>query len=234
MVFEGFQVEDVVALALFLVLTLGYHSFYAWLTRQRPLDTVMGKIHLYRRTWIKRVIDKENHTMAVQALRNLLMTSSFMASSALLVMAVILQFRFSAVPPPDLTMKLDLLVAIFAFAFLSFLFGIRYLNQLTILIAADPDLISHVEPVDAVTYLSNLLNRANNRFTYGQRAFYFSVPAVAWLMSAYAMIAAELVLAAYLVVFTDFKKWRHPLDEKAGRDARQAMPDAAGPEAARR
>lgn len=224
---ENLSPLDWVALGLFLVLSLGYHALYAHLARRRPLDTVAGKVALYRRTWVKRVIDQQNHTMAVQAIRNLLMTSSFMASSALLVMAVILQFRFSQRPEPMLQLQMDILVGLFAFAFLSFLFGIRYLNQLTVLIGADPDLISHVEPVDAVTYLSNLLNRANNRFTYGQRAFYFSVPVIAWTFSPVWMIVVEVGLGLYLLGFVDFRKWRHPLDEQQQTKERETRAAAA-------
>lgn len=210
---------DSVGLILFAWATLGYHITYVVLTRRDPLATVKGKIHLYRRTWVKRILDKDNQMLAVQTVRNLLMTASFMASSALLVVAVVLNLLLQGVAPPRgvpiaspelLEAQLILVGAMFAFSFIAMLLSIRYLNQFVILIGADPDLIDHIERVDAVTYLSNLINRASNRYTYGQRGFYFAVPIIAWMFSPWAFLATTVGLMVYLMLYLDFKKWDAP------------------------
>jgi uncharacterized membrane protein len=218
-----FTIWDYAGMALFLVCTVVYHGFYAFWTSRHPLETVKGKIALYRRTWVKRILDRDEQMLAVQSLRNLLMTSSFMASSALLVIAVVLNYLLGITPggapaqPGDdlLKFKLLLLVVVYGYAFFSFLLSTRYLNHFTILVGADRDLIGSVEPVDAVTFLSNILNRAGNRFTMGQRAFYFSLPAVAWIVDARAFVALTLMVFVYLVVFLDFKKWKPPFPLRA-------------------
>jgi uncharacterized membrane protein len=223
-----FTALDYAGMVLFVLCTVVYHTFYAFWTDRHPLETVKGKIALYRRTWVKRILDRDEQMLAVQSLRNLLMTSSFMASSALLVIAVILNFLLgqTGTGPGDdqLGFKLLILVAVYGYAFFSFLLSTRYLNHFTILVGADKDLIGSVEPVDAVTFLTAILNRAGNRFTMGQRAFYFSLPVVAWVVDTLAFIAFTLLIFLYLALFLDFRKWkppfplraRAPLDPSAG------------------
>ena len=106
--------------------------------------------------------------------------------------------------------KLYFLVAIFGFSFWQFLLNIRLVSQLTILIGSDPDLIDHVEGVDAVTYFSTILNRATNRFTYGQRGFYFSLCVIAWLFSSWAFVLLTLAIGLFLVGLLDFQQWKPP------------------------
>lgn len=229
--FSGY---DYVGMVLFFLTTVVYHGFYSYWTSRHPLETVKGKIALYRRTWVKRILDREEQMLAVQSLRNLLMTSSFMASSALLVIAVVLNYLLgtTGAAPEDaqLKFKLLLLVTVYGYAFFSFLLSTRYLNHFTILVGADRDLIGSVEPVDAVTFLTNILNRAGNRFTMGQRAFYFSLPAVAWVVDARAFLALTVVVFVYLALFLDFKKWKppFPLRARAPEDA-PAAPAAPPP-----
>lgn len=233
---------DVAALGVVLLITVGYHSFYALWAGRHPLETVKGKTALYRRTWVKRILDRDEPMLAVQSVRNLLMTSSFMASSALLVIAVVLNFVLTQVAQatPEarlLAFKLLVLATIHGYAFFSFLLSTRYLNHFSILVAADKDLIGSVEPVDAVTFLSNMLNRAGNRFTMGQRAFYFSLPLVAWIVDARAFLALTVLVFLYLAVFLDFKRWRPPFPLRAAvpeAPAEPAQPPAAaGPGSAR-
>jgi uncharacterized membrane protein len=227
-----FSPLDQAGMLIFALATVVYHSFYALWTSRHPLETVKGKVALYRRTWVKRILDRDEPMLAVQSVRNLLMTSSFMASSALLVIAVVLNYllgKTSIAAPQDATLefKLLILVAVFGYAFFSFLLSTRYLNQFTVLIGADRDLIGSVEPVDAVTFLANILNGASNRFTMGQRAFYFSLPVVAWLVDARAFLGLTVLIFLYLALFLDFKKWRPPFPLRA----RRALEEEAAAEA---
>ncbi|MGQ0534461.1 MAG: DUF599 domain-containing protein [Methanobacteriota archaeon] len=209
---------DAAGFVLFLGATVAYHVGYLWWAHRHPMETVKGKIHLYRRTWVKRVLDGNQQMMAVQGVRNLLMSSSFMASSSLVVIAVVLNFLITgrdtfALPvqnPALFVYQGYLLLLCFAFSFIAHLLAVRYLNLFTILIGADADLIAHAEGIDAVTYLTNLLNRANDRFTYGQRAVYFALPIVAWMFSSVWFILVTLAIAFYLVVHLDFKRWKPP------------------------
>ena len=213
----GFAWLDVLGIVLFAGSTLAYHIGYLLWARRHPLETVKGKIHLYRRTWIKRVLESGDHIMAVQATRNLVMVASFMASSALLAMAVIINFMVQYVPgdlglfdAEHVRIKLALLLSVLGFGFVTFLQALRDLNHFSVLVGADIDLIGHVEPVDGLTYLSNVANRAADRMTYGQRAFLYALPVVGWLFTPWALILLTLGLVFYTSTHLDFQKWHPP------------------------
>ncbi len=211
---------DIAGIILFLLFSGGYHMAYHMYSHYHPLATVKGKIHLYRRTWVKRLLDRRDFIMGVQAIRNLIMTANLMATSAILVIGVILNilvsgnlnesFHPTGQPDPLIFWKLVALLFVFAFSFFSFLISVRYLNQLTILIGADMDLVEHVEGVDGITYLTMMLNRATNRYTYGQRGYYFAIAIVAWIFSDVAFVLATLFIGIFLVGVLDFQQWRPP------------------------
>lgn len=213
----GFTWLEVFGLALFLVATLGYHGGYVLYARRHPLRTAKGKIHLYRRTWVKRVLDSGDIIRAVQATRNLVMVASFMASSALLALAVTINFMIQFEPgslglfdPLHVRFKLALLMTVLGVGFVTFLQALRDLNHFSILIGADTDLMGHVEPVDGLTYLTNVINRAADRMTYGQRAFLYALPLVGWLFAPWAFVAITFGLVLYTAGHLDFQKWRPP------------------------
>lgn len=214
---SAFGAWDVVGLAAFVIASVGYHLAYVLYTHRKPLRTTRGKLHLYKRTWVKRVLDKGDQMLAVQSFRNLLTATSFLASSSLLVLAVTLNLLIN--PPsqlehlPDprlLPTKLVLIVTVLAFSFFSFLLAIRYLNQVTILVGADPDLLDHAEDVDHITFLTILVNRAGTRYTYGQRGFYLLLPLIAWILWPPGLFLGSLALLLFLAIVLDFQRWRPP------------------------
>lgn len=233
---------DILGIVLFVLVTFVYHALYYVYTQTRPLATVKGKIHLYRRTWVKRVLDRGDFILAAQTLRNHLMAASFMASSSLLAMGLLLNFVVAGDPATALhldnaeliTFKLFSLIGIFAFSFMAFLFTIRDLNHVSILIAADADLIDHVEGLDAVTYLSTLLNQALNRYTFGQRGFYFSIAVIAWIFHPIAFIVTTLGIALLLIFVLDFQRWNLPRVIQARFGQEQMQQDAADAAATRK
>lgn len=212
---------DLLGIILFLAIGIGYHSAYALYARTHPLTTVKGKIHLFRRTWVKRILDRKDYILAVQTVRNLMMSANFLATASLLSLSLVFNIVILQSPenvamglhidnPAILTFKLYTLALIFGFSFWEFLLSIRYLNQLSVLVGADPDMIEQVEGVDAVSYLTTLLNRATNRYTYGQRAFYFATAIFAWIFSPIAFIAVTAGLGFFFIGAQDFQRWRPP------------------------
>ncbi|MCA1814107.1 MAG: DUF599 domain-containing protein, partial [Halobacteriales archaeon] len=59
-----FSLLDEVGIALFFGAAVVYHSFYALWTQLHPLATVKGKVALYRRTWVKRIVDRDEQLLA--------------------------------------------------------------------------------------------------------------------------------------------------------------------------
>ena len=232
MAWADIAIFDWIAIAIFASCTVVYHIVYYLVSERAPMKTVRGKIHRYRRDWVEGVIKTRNYIMAVQAVRNLIMTTTFLASSMLLVMAFIFNYiitgrlerdtqeRVSQGAAGNETVtvneplfriehgelfgfKVYLLLGLFVFAFLSFLLAIRLLNQFSILIGVSPELIGQVEGIEPADYLAHILNKAASRHTYGLRAAYFAIPAGAWLFSTEAFVALTVGIWFMLVFVLD-------------------------------
>ncbi len=199
--------------------TLGYHWLYAFISRRHPLSTVKGKVERYRKDWVENILQTRNIIMAVQAIRNHIMATTWLAGSVLLVLAFFLTSGirsegvfaapsevFQALGIVDqgfLRIKIDLLLVVFGFAFLAFLFAIRHMVLLNILIGTSPELITQVEGVEASEYLAQLLNRGHSRFTWGLRATYFSLPVIGWLFSPWAFVILTVTIWLWVLLVLD-------------------------------
>src|SRR5208283_3399673 len=76
--------EIVFAGATFVVLTT-YHAFWFYHVRRAPLQTYRGVTRHLRRVWVESVISEKRDILAVQTLRNWIMASSFLASTAMII-----------------------------------------------------------------------------------------------------------------------------------------------------
>ena len=76
---------DLIGLVLYLAITLGYHAFFTREIRVHPQHLLQGRMEWYRHRWIRLVYERQDGLLAVQTIRNQLMSSSFLASTAILV-----------------------------------------------------------------------------------------------------------------------------------------------------
>lgn len=211
---------DWIALGIFFFCTVVYHLVYHLWATVRPFDTVKGKVERYRKDWVEQVLATRNIIMAVQTIRNTIMATTWMAGSVLLVVAFLITggiqgtigasggdegtFQIIRIPADAfIIVKLDLLLILFGFAFLMFLFTIRHLILFNTLIGTSPELITQVEGIEASEYLGQIINKAHNRFTFGLRSTYYSIPAIAWLFNTYAFIVLTVVLWLWLLFVMD-------------------------------
>ncbi|MBW3584031.1 MAG: DUF599 domain-containing protein [Euryarchaeota archaeon] len=219
---------NMVALVIFFVATLGYHIGYNVYGRMMPLSTVKGKVHRYRKDWVENILQSRNTLLAVQAVRNQIMTTTWLASSVLLVLAFFLSSGIAGrgtAPIEEsafmsffgiedfgwLRYKIYLLLTLLGFAFLMFLFSLRHVMLFNTLIGVSPELIAQLEHVEAAEYLAQLANRSSSRFTYGLRATYFTVPTLSWLFSTWMFIITTAALWLWLFIFLDTRGHRLPI-----------------------
>lgn len=144
--------------------------------------------------------------LAVQTLRNSVMASNFMASTAILLIIGILNmsenpeklvnawqhFLDRAISSKELSLvKLALLLMDYFIAFYCFSMAIRFFNHVGYMINLLPD-----SSVERLTHrqISVYLNRAGTYYTFGTRAFFFSLPLVLWFFGPHALVLATLVL----------------------------------------
>lgn len=200
--------EIVFGAATFVVLTT-YHIYWLYKVRRTPLQTYRGVTRHLRRVWVESVITEKRDILSVQTLRNWIMASSFLASTAMIIGLGLLSFLFKpdhiSEMPFDPTLifsrmktlfmvKLMVLMVHFFFAFFSFTLSIRYMNQINFMI----NIPIECDPLLSPEFIANTLDTGMAHYTMGMRAFYLSVVATLWLFGPVWMFLGSLVMVFVL------------------------------------
>jgi len=200
--------EIVFGAATFLVLTT-YHLYWIYQVRRAPLRTYRGITKYLRRMWVESVMTGKRDILSVQTLRNWIMASSFLASTAMIIGLGLLSllfkpehvteipFEFSLIFSHMKTLflaKLMLLMVHFFFAFFSFTLSIRYMNQVNFMINVPVD----CDPLLTPEFIAHTLDLGMTHYTLGMRAFYLSVVIALWLFGPVWMFLGSLVLTYVL------------------------------------
>jgi uncharacterized membrane protein len=200
--------EVVFGAATFVVLT-GYHIYWLYQVRRAPLRTYRGVTRHLRRVWVESIIAEKRDILSVQTLRNWIMASSFLASTAMIIGLGLLSFLFKpdhiAEIPFEFTLmftrmktlfmaKLMLLMVHFFFAFFSFTLSIRYMNQINFMINVPVE----CDPLLTPEFIAHTLDMGMVHYTMGMRAFYLSVVITLWLFGPVWMFLGSLVMVYVL------------------------------------
>lgn len=201
--------EQVGVPLLSLGLVLLYHLHYWWLVRRRPFRTALGVTQHLRFLWVESVMQERRDMLAVQTLRNWVMASSFLASTAILIALGLIGFVFQSGRSPEQPLdfavivarikdisllKIMLLFLIFSFAFFNFTLAIRYHNHVNFMINIP---LQRDETVTVAT-VSQALNQAMWHYFLGMRAYYLSGPLFLWLFDPLWLLAGTLILLPVL------------------------------------
>jgi uncharacterized membrane protein len=210
--------EDAIGAALFLLVFPIYHSAYPLLMRVFPNQAAKGRFDLYRRSWIERLLERNDVVAAAQLTRNLTMVNTLLASSTLILMGVtaniLIQLPQSdALPlphpagleawPETTAAKLLLLIISFGVAFAYCMTSLRHLGHFNLVIGTDPKLID-AEEGSAVEYFATLINRASNRYTLATRCLFSASPLFLWLFDTRLFILLTLFWGVKFIGFQDF------------------------------
>ena len=144
--------------------------------------------------------------VAVQQIRNMTTVTTFLASSTLIFMGVVVTYTSSSFPIQQdyADYKLYTLIGIIALAFFNFLFTLRTANEITILIESSPSKIEELEGIPAVQYLTQKINQAFLLHTLGMRCLYYSIPLFFWFFDPYVFMLITVVLTLAIARFLDF------------------------------
>ena len=194
-------------------LAAAYHLFLRWRLSSDPHYTVHAVNNIARRHWVLAMMSvRGNEVLAVQTLRNSVMTASFMASTAMLLIVGTLTFTGAqqnagsvwhalnvsgATDERLLAIKILLLLADFFVAFFSFSMAVRYFNHVGYMITAPGPAVDATSPDRVAAYL----NRAGNFYAFGTRAFFYCVPLVFWMFGPHFMVIATAALLVALYPF---------------------------------
>lgn len=195
---------DSAALALSAVMIGAYYLWLHFKVRRDSTYTIHRVNELARALWVASVMrNPGKDIMAVQTLRNFVMGSSLMASTAALLIIGTLTLSGQAdnisrswhvlniggAQSAEIWIfKVICLLADFIIAFFAFALSVRLTNHVVFMInVAESDAHHNLSP-EAV---ARRLNRAGRMFTIGMRAFFFAVPLVFWLFGAAFLVVAS-------------------------------------------
>ena len=200
--------EIVFGLATFAVLT-AYHIFWSIQLRRAPLQTYQGVSKRLRRAWVESVVGAKHDILSVQTIRNWIMASSFLASTAIIIGLGLLSMLFKpehiSEIPFDFTsmfsgvrilfkVKIMFLMLHFFFAFFSFTISIRFLNQVNFMINVPVE----CDPLLSAEFVANILESGMTLYSLGLRAFYLSAVVALWLFGPTWMFMGSIVLVVVL------------------------------------
>lgn len=164
-----------------------------------------------RRDWMSHLLNRENRITDASIIANLERNVSFLASSALLIVAALLttlagtETAVNLLASIPLTtpasrelweVKVMLLLVVFIYAFFQFTWSMRQYSFLSILVGAAPDSarLGDGERERFVDGASQVATLAAFAFNQGLRAYYFALAVLAWLVSAPAFMVATSVV----------------------------------------
>ncbi|KAI3912237.1 hypothetical protein MKW98_012048 [Papaver atlanticum] len=197
-------------------LMVSYHVWLLYRIITQPTKTVIGVNAINRRIWVKTMMEdtSKNGVLAVQTLRNNIMASTLLASTAIMLSSLIAvlmtnknsnqssDFIFGDSSPLGFSIKFFSILLCFLLAFLFNVQSIRYYSHASILINVPLKKMSanstHLTP----NYVGRALNKGSYFWSLGLRAFYFSFPLFLWIFGPIPMFCCSLFLV-FMLYFLD-------------------------------
>lgn len=202
---------DLILIPLSLLLPMLYHAWLYRAVRRHPLSTAFGVYAASRRVWISGMMkdnDDKKGVLVVQSLRNVIMGSTLMATTAVLFctgIAAVLSSTYTIKKPLSdavfgahgeymMALKYVALLLLFLFAFLCHSLTICFLNQASFLIntsALSGDLVTG-------EFIGEILERGFTLNFVGNRLFYAGVPLLLWIFGPLLAFLSSLVMIPIL------------------------------------
>lgn len=209
---------DYSALALFLVLFLGYHYAYFFISHNLKKETREHRINIYREKWLDIIITENQSTFAIQTIRNLTMTNTFLMSLVMIMMGGLISVIFSRIDMIStlerinqldmstyisflqnhpVTVKLFIGVFVLLISAYNFTVALRILHNLNFTAS------SAMRLPEAKNFQLDQLRRQSRHFITGLRALYFFFGPMLWILDTSAMIIFTTI-ATVLFLRYDF------------------------------
>src|ERR1700716_2055802 len=187
-------------------------------------DSLSARMHIYREVWVRNLLNREARMVDMQIMASLQNGTAFFASTSLIALGgglALLRATGDALNvlgalPIDLTpspalweIKCVGLILIFIYAFFKFAWAYRLFNYVAILLGAMPPAAQR-DPPEAEAHVirtTGLFEAAGRHFNRGQRAFFFALGYLGWVVSPLVLF----VTTAVVVIVT----WRRQFASSA-------------------
>ncbi|XP_047980390.1 uncharacterized protein LOC125222031 isoform X2 [Salvia hispanica] len=197
---------DSVLVPLGLALFLGYHLWLLFTIIRSPTRTVIGINSQTRHKWDP----LKNGVLAVQTIRNNIMASTLLATTAITLSSLISVYvsNKSSSPSSKLiygnkspvmsSVKFFAILLCFLMAFLCNVQSIRYYAHVSFLATVPTSQGRR----DAIEYVARNLNRGSFFWSLGLRAFYLSFPLFLWVFGPIPMFVCCFIMS-FVLYFLD-------------------------------
>nr|WP_255429036.1 DUF599 domain-containing protein [Saccharophagus sp. K07] len=191
----------------------GYAKFAQW--RARRTFSISSVLHHYRSQWMASMLRRENRVADASLLSSLERNASFLASTAMLIIAGLVTALAStesvhaalqtvpvsrhAQTPIQLQFKIMVLLLVYIYTFFTFTWSMRQYGFCAIMLGAAP-LMAASDPKAAQfsRHASSVIDQAGLSYNYGLRAYYFSLSVLVWMFSLWLFFVAVALVVAVL------------------------------------
>jgi len=193
---------DIAAIAWLFTCWAGYNFYTDRFGRER--GNLIGTMAKQRGAWMRMMLGRENRMLDLQIIRNLTRTSTFFASTSILVLAGLVTVMgatdkairlvknlpfVSELSAVEWELRLMLLVLVFVYAFFKFVWSTRQISYCAVLVGAmAPSSEIDDRCRDAAQDIAKLATLAAIHFNRGVRAYYFATAMLAWFVHPVALI----------------------------------------------
>jgi uncharacterized membrane protein len=228
---------DGIAILVSVVLVAGHYIHLRKQTSQNPTYSIHSVNALARRAWTESVMTNTGKDiMAVQSLRNFIMVSIMMASTASVLIIGTLTLSgqaenitrswhslgmFGSHSPELWIIKVLCLLLDFIVAFFAYAMSMRLATHVLFMLNVPPA-VYREHPELSPESVGDRLVQAGNMIAIGMRCFLFAIPLVFWLFG-----PLFLALSSIVLVMTLHRLDRH---EAAYSHIPQPLPDTAKPD----
>ncbi|KAG8379562.1 hypothetical protein BUALT_Bualt07G0101900 [Buddleja alternifolia] len=203
---------DFVLVPLGMGVLVGYHFWLLFNIIRNPKRTVIGLNAESRHKWVYCLMSDplKNGVLAVQTIRNNIMASTLLATTAITLSSLISVYVSNKSSSPSMelvygnktsvmsSVKFFAILVCFLVAFLCNVQSIRYYAHVSFLAT----LPTSKDKKDAIEYLASNLNRGSLFWSLGLRAFYLSFPLFLWVFGPIPMFVCCFVMS-FILYFLD-------------------------------
>lgn len=206
--------QDFLALSTFVVGLIGYRLFIARMFRYKRQKLYLDRLQAFRSAWIERYAMGKAPIVVVQTLRNHIMIGSFMASTSIILVIGCFNllfgfdldkiitnhiFIFLSPDPYIRILKIQLMIVTLLYSFFHFLWYIRELHHMTLILNIPEDRAGEMTGGKSVRYLARLFLSSGIHFSRGIRGYYFIIPLILWMFHPVLMLLSFFGIIYFLV-----------------------------------
>ncbi len=212
----GLTAFEAVVLVVYLAALVGYRFFLSLMLRHRPHHLFLGKLQEYRLAWIETHSHDANNIVVVQTLRNTIMSTSFLASTAVILIMGALNLVWNGgsgelAPAATATtglpvahLRVLLVVIVLSYSFFNFTWALRETNYMSFILNIPKERLDAIEDGDSTAHIAQMFLTAGKYFSLGMRGYYFLIPLLLWFFSPLLMLVAT-ALIVFILLRRDLK-----------------------------